>query len=162
MGADATEATQAVVVNIGTIQGGDKVNMIASQCRVEVDLRCPLGLEMDELLARFGEIVARHPAARWRLMNSSSPNVCDPEARVFTLLKDNAEAISGRRPVPAVSLGGTDSRLWRMRGVPALIYGPAPYGMGAPDEYVPVDELIQVAKTHTLTAWDVLMDGVGS
>jgi succinyl-diaminopimelate desuccinylase len=54
-------------------------------------------------------------------------------------------------------LGGTDSRLWRMRGVPALIYGPAPHNMGAPDEYVQINELIHVVKTHTLTAWDYLM-----
>ena len=56
--ADADDSV-AVVVNIGAIQGGDKVNMIANHCRVEVDLRCPLGLKLDDLLERFGAIVAR-------------------------------------------------------------------------------------------------------
>jgi succinyl-diaminopimelate desuccinylase len=132
--------------------------MIANHCRVEVDLRCPIGLELDALLARFAAIVERHPLARWRLMNSSPPNICDPEARIFTLLKDNAEALTGARPASTVSLGGTDSRLWRMRGVPALFYGPAAHNIGAPDEYVLVDELVQVVKVHTLTAWDFLME----
>ena len=156
LGASGADASTAVVVSIGTIQGGDKVNMIASHCRVEVDLRCPIGLELDELLARFAAIVARYPSARWNLINSSPPNICDPEAHIFALVKANAEALSGVRPVPAISLGGTDSRLWRMRGVPAVFYGPAAHNMGAPDEYVVVDELIHVVKTHTLTAWDYL------
>jgi succinyl-diaminopimelate desuccinylase len=134
--------------------------MIANHCRVEVDLRCPLGMELDELLARFGAIVARHPSARWSVMNSSPPNSCDPQARIFTLLQDNAEALTGVRPTPAISLGGTDARLWRMRGVPALCYGPTAHNIGAPDEYVLVDELAQVVKTHTLTAWGFLMDGL--
>jgi succinyl-diaminopimelate desuccinylase len=156
--ADADDSV-AVVVNIGAIQGGDKVNMIANHCRVEVDLRCPLGLELDDLLARFGAIVARRPSARWSVMNSSPPNACDPGARIFKLLQDNAEALTGVRPTPAISLGGTDARLWRMRGVPALCYGPTAHNIGAPDEYVDVDELAQVVKTHMLTAWDFLMDG---
>jgi succinyl-diaminopimelate desuccinylase len=54
----------AVTVNIGVIEGGDKVNMIANRCRVEVDLRCPVGLTLDDVLARFEEIVARYPTAR--------------------------------------------------------------------------------------------------
>jgi succinyl-diaminopimelate desuccinylase len=152
-----TDDSKAVVVNIGAIQGGDKVNMIASQCRVEVDLRCPLGMQLDDLLARFGAIVARYPAARWGVMNSSPPNACDPRARIFTLLQDNAAALTGVRPTPAISLGGTDARLWRMRGVPALAYGPTAHNIGAPDEHVDVEELAQVVKTHTLTAWDFLM-----
>ena len=49
-----------------------------------------------------------YPTARSRVINSSPANVCDPEARIFTLVKQNAEALSGVRPVPTVSLGGTD------------------------------------------------------
>jgi succinyl-diaminopimelate desuccinylase len=158
LGAGATDTLLAVTVNVGTIEGGDKVNMIASRCRAEIDLRCPVGLELEDILARFGEIAGRSPYARWQVINSSPPNVCDPEARIFTLLKDNAEALSptGTRPLPTISLGGTDARLWRLRGIPAAVYGPTPYNMGAPDEYVLVDELVHVVKTHVLTAWEYL------
>jgi succinyl-diaminopimelate desuccinylase len=158
LGDGATDTLMAVTVNIGVIEGGDKVNMIANRCRAEIDLRCPVGLQLDDILVRFGEIVGRSPYARWQVMNSSPPNVCDAEAHIFTLVKDNAEALSstGTRPVPTISLGGTDARLWRLRDIPAAVYGPTPYNMGAPDEYVLVDELIHVVKTHVLTAWDYL------
>jgi succinyl-diaminopimelate desuccinylase len=156
LGAGATDTLLGVTVNIGVIEGGDKVNMIANRCRAEVDLRCPVGLTLDDILARFGAIVGRNPHARWSMINSSPPNVCDPEARIFTLVKDNAEAVHGTRPLPTISLGGTDARLWRLRDIPAAVYGPTPYNMGAPDEYVLVDELIATVKTHVLTAFDYL------
>jgi succinyl-diaminopimelate desuccinylase len=158
LGDYATDTLMAVTVNIGLIEGGDKVNMIANRCRVEIDLRCPVGVTLEELLARFEEIVARYPNARFRVINSSPPNVCDPEARIFTLVKDNAEALSGVRPIPTISLGGTDARLWRLRGIPAAVYGPNPNNMGAPDEYVAIDELLHTVKTHVLTAWDYLTE----
>lgn len=156
LGAGATDTLMAVTVSVGVIEGGDKVNMIANRCRAEIDLRCPVGLTLDDILARFGEIVARYPTARWQVLNSSPPNVCDHEDRIFAVVKDNAEAVSGTRPVPTISLGGTDARLWRLRDIPAAIYGPTPYNMGAPDEYVLIDELITVVKTHVLTAWEYL------
>jgi succinyl-diaminopimelate desuccinylase len=156
LGEGATDTLMAVTVNVGVIEGGDKVNMIANRCRVEIDLRCPVGLSLDDLLARFGAIVARHPLARWQLINASPPNVCDPEAPIFALVKANAEDVHGTRPVPTISLGGTDARLWRLRDIPAAVYGPTPHNMGAPDEYVLVDELIATVKTHVLTAWNYL------
>lgn len=156
LGAGATDTLLAVTVNVGVIEGGDKVNMIANRCRAEVDLRCPVGLTHDAILARLDEVVRRYPGASWRTLNSSPANVCDPEARIFALVKDTAEAVTGTRPLPTISLGGTDARLWRLRDIPAAVYGPTPYNMGAPDEYVLVDELIAVVKTHVLTAWEYL------
>ena len=78
---------------------------------------------------------------------------------MFALVKANVEALSGVRPIPAISLGGADSRLWRMRGVPAVVYGPSPTGMGSADEHVTVDEFIHVVKTHVLSAYDYLSAG---
>ena len=43
-------------------------------------------------------------------------------------------ALGGYQPVPIVSVGGTDARLWRYRNVPAYVYGPPPTGMGTYNE----------------------------
>jgi acetylornithine deacetylase/succinyl-diaminopimelate desuccinylase-like protein len=53
-------------------------------------------------------------------------------------------------------VGASDARLYRLAGIPAAVYGPAPYNMGAPDEYVTVDDLTVVARVHALTALDFL------
>ena len=54
------------------------------------------------------------------------------------------------------SLGGTDTRYWRWRGVPALICGPSPISMGTDEEHVTIDEAIAVMKLHVACAVDYL------
>jgi acetylornithine deacetylase/succinyl-diaminopimelate desuccinylase-like protein len=53
-------------------------------------------------------------------------------------------------------VGGSDSRWYRMHDVPTVVFGPTPYNMGGPDEYVLVDEIHSVAKVHALAAFDFL------
>jgi hypothetical protein len=43
-----------------------------------------------------------------------------------------------------------------MHDVPTVVFGPTPYNMGGPDEYVLVDEIHSVAKVHALAAFDFL------
>ena len=53
-------------------------------------------------------------------------------------------------------VGGSNSRWYRRHGVPTVVLGLTPFNMGGPDEYVLVDELLAVAKIHTLAAYDFL------
>lgn len=43
-----------------------------------------------------------------------------------------------------------------MAGLPTVVYGPTPHGMGGPDDWVDITELGQVARVHALTALDLL------
>jgi succinyl-diaminopimelate desuccinylase len=69
----------------------------------------------------------------------------------------NVEALKGFTPIPIVSLGGTDARLWRYRNIPAYVYGPFPRGMGSTDEHVEIEEFLHIARVHVLSAYDYLM-----
>ncbi len=55
-----------------------------------------------------------------------------------------------------MSLGGTDNRLWRYRGIPAYTYGPDPGPMGIADEHVVIDEFLHIVRSHALSAYDFL------
>lgn len=162
VGPGAADVMPRVTVSVGPIEGGEKVNMIANHCRAEVDVRWPPGLCWEDLRERFAEIVARSDHARWQVMKISETNVCDPSARIFQLVAENAEAVTGTRPVPALTLGGTDCRLWRWRDIPSVVYGPTNHNIGAPDECVLIPELVDVVTTHVLTAYDYLTDGATS
>jgi succinyl-diaminopimelate desuccinylase len=155
-GKGASNTVRKVTVNLGRISGGVKVNMIASACEFEVDVRAPVGLTHQALIARIDEIVARYPEASYTVQGGSEPNWCAPDADMFGYVRDNAQSISDMNPVTVVSPGGTDTRLWRMRGVTAVVYGPSPKGMGSADEYVTVDEFMHVVKTHVLSAYDYM------
>jgi succinyl-diaminopimelate desuccinylase len=155
-GPGTVDALTHVTVNAGVIRGGDKVNMIAADCRVEVDIRTPVGVSTDEVLARVEEIVARHEGASYRVINRAESNACTPEHELVEIIQRNAEAARGIRPMPSLGLGGTDCRLWRYRGIPAYVYGPTPYAMGAPDEHVTLDDLLATVQVHALSAFDYL------
>lgn len=156
LGPNATDVLKKVTVNIGMIDGGTKMNMIAAHCRTEVDIRCPVGVPTEVALQHFEEILGRYAGASYRVVNRSEPNYCDPNHEMIQIVQRNAEQIRGMRPLPNISLGGTDCRLWRLKGIPAIIYGPTPYNMGSADEYATLDDLFGTVWVHVLSAYDYL------
>ncbi len=156
LGPGATDIVKQVTVNIGIIQGGVKTNVIAADCRTGVDLRAPVGLSAQKLLEQFEQILVDYPDASYDLFKISEPSVCTPDHEMVRILQRNGEAVRGIRPKPAISIGATDCRYWRWRGIPAYVYGPIPYNMGAADEYVTLDDLYGTVRVHVLSAFDYL------
>ena len=161
MGAGAGDLVSYVTLNIGTMRGGAKVNMVPSSCVFEADFRLPVGMARAELLPQVAAIAERYPEATWREIGGSEPSWCDPDHEMVGIIQANVEALGRPRPTPIVSLGGTDARLWRLRGIPAYVYGPYPHGMGSHDEYVDVEEFLHVVRTHALSAFDYLCRAAG-
>ena len=89
-------------------------------------------------------------------INSSEPAYCDPFGEMMRIIQANVKDLRGFEPTPIISLGGTDARLWRQRGIPAYVYGPFPTGMAQKDEVVPVEDYLHVVRTHLLSAFDYL------
>ncbi len=157
MGAGAADTVSQVTLNIGTIRGGLKVNMVPGECVFEADIRLPVGVEMSQVLEVVARVLADFPEATMREMQFSPPSWCDPNGEMVEILQRNVAALKGFTPVPIVSLGGTDARLWRYRNVPAYVYGPFPRGMGSTDEHVEIEEFLHVVRVHVLSAYDYLM-----
>ncbi|WP_458098122.1 M20/M25/M40 family metallo-hydrolase [Roseomonas sp. WA12] len=158
LGAGAPAIVGVPTVNIGTIHGGLKINILPDECVMEVEIRVPPGLDRDRVMETFGEILARHPEASFvdRPDHSYDPSWCDPDGEMAVILQDNVEALRGVRPPVIVSLGGSDARYWRWRGVPAYLYGPSPKTMGRRDEHVTVEEMLHVLRVHALSSLDYL------
>ena len=157
MGAGAADTVSAVTLNVGTIRGGLKVNMVPGECVFETDIRLPVGVEKKQVLDRVAEVLKRYPEAAVRETQFSPPSWCDPNGEMVEILQRNVQALKGFTPTPIVSLGGTDARIWRYRGIPAYVYGPFPRGMGSTDEHVEIEEFLHVVRVHVLSAYDYLM-----
>jgi succinyl-diaminopimelate desuccinylase len=153
--AGGAEAITRVVINAGVIKGGTSVNMLPDLCTVKVDLRVPLGMSLGEVTAAVRELAAQH-GGDYELWNESEPNASDRDHAIFGLLRDHAESVTGVRPLLSCGLGCTDARLWRRRGVPSAVYGPAPTGMGGPDERITRDDLLDLVRVHSLAVADFL------
>lgn len=159
LGPGSTDVVTRVTLNVGVIGGGVKVNVIAADCRTEIDLRCPIGVSPTTLLARVDDVLARHPNATtsYTIQQQTEPTWLAPDHEMVGIIQRNAEAARGIGPLPAIGIGGTDCRYWRARGIPAFVYGPTPYNMGAADEYVTLDDLLATVRVHVLSAFDYLM-----
>ncbi len=156
MGAGAADIMPRVTLNIGTIRGGVKNNMIPGHCTFEADIRLPPGLEKGPVVAAVEEIVARYPEVTVEETGFNPPSYCDPYGDMVGIVQDNVEVLRGFRPTPIVSIGGTDARLWRYHGIPAYVHGPSPVGMGSFDEHVEVEDFLHIVRTHALSAYDYL------
>lgn len=156
LGPGATDIVKQVTVNIGMIGGGVKTNVIAAECRTEIDLRAPVGVSSATLLERFEEILKDFPNASYTIHQQTEPSVCTPDHEMIRILQRNAVDTRGILPYPTIGIGGTDCRFWRWRDIPAYVYGPTPYNMGAPDEYVTLEDLLGTVRVHVLSAFDYL------
>lgn len=156
LGKGAKDIIQKVTVNIGTLRGGLKVNMIPNKCIMEVDIRLPVGIEKESVMLEIQKILARYPDVAVQKLNFTPPICCDPNTEMSRFIRQNVKMLKGFEPELTISLGGTDARLWRFRNVPAYVYGPSPHNMGACNEYVEIEEFIHIVKTHVLSAYDYL------
>ena len=158
MGPGAATIIAKPTLNVGIVKGGLKVNMIPGTCVFEADIRLPIGLSEDRVMAVVNGIVKEHPQSEVSIQEAASnPSAsCAHDHPMVEVLARNAEQITGIRPLALPSLGATDCKFWRYRKIPAYIYGPSPGNMAAPNEAVSIDEFTAVIKTHALSAWEYL------
>jgi succinyl-diaminopimelate desuccinylase len=147
----AAEQVRSATVNFGQIHGGVRVNMQAALCRVQVDMRVPPGSSVGAVREILERIASRHEGSV-DVFNASEPNVSDPAHELLVIMREEVEGAVGRAPLVALGVGCTDTRLWRHRGVPAGVFGPKPYGMGAANEYCTLQDLAAMARVHTMAA----------
>jgi succinyl-diaminopimelate desuccinylase len=150
--AGAATLMKRFTLNIGVVRGGVKVNMLPGTCRLECDVRIPVGESVERAMSSMRAIVARHPEARLEIMGSTEPNWSDPDHPMVEHLRDASIRVGGVRPFAITSLGASDARFWRMRGVPAFTYGATATNVAMPDEHTDIAEWIGVVKTLTLAA----------
>jgi succinyl-diaminopimelate desuccinylase len=68
----AADAMLFPSVNIGTIQGGEKINMIPSQCTFAADIRVPIGVESKAVLESIDSILADFSGASYSIREDHS------------------------------------------------------------------------------------------
>lgn len=156
MGAGAGAIVDKVTLNIGTMKGGVKVNMVPSSATFEADIRLPVGVTRERIVAEIEKILADYPDVTMKEVNCNLPSWVDPDCDIIQIVQNTVEQLRGFRPTPIVSLGGTDARLWRYRNIPSCVYGPFPHGMGSFDEHVDVEDYLHIVRTHVLSAYDYL------
>lgn len=143
---------ERVTVNVGIIEGGGKINLLAPSARAEVDIRLPLGIDCADVLDLVEEVIDRHAGLSWRVIQQSEPNASPADDPLFGAIAAASRQVWDRSLPAGIYLPASDARLFRQRGVPAASFGPPAYGEGCPDEYVLIDDLVATAKILALTS----------
>jgi succinyl-diaminopimelate desuccinylase len=153
-----SETLQRVTVNIGTMEGGISPNLVPALARAAADIRLPVGVSLEALEAALHLELDPCQGVTWRIIRAYPPSFTPPSHEIVSRTVAAATKVLGRAPVANMRVGASDARLYRMFGVPSVVFGCTPFNMGAPDEYILVDELVAVAKVHTLAAFDFLSE----
>ncbi len=158
---DRSQWLPAPTLNIGTVEGGIKPNVIPQFCRLVLDRRVTLGETEEEVVAPIRRIAERVAASRGaRILVRTTLFVpaseVGPEEPVIEACDRAFRDIIGR-PAKVRGLGGfTDAHFFVDKlGVPAINFGPwylTPNPAGSlsdiPDEYAPIDEIVTGARVY--------------
>lgn len=144
-------------LNIGVIQGGDKINSVPGICSVDIDRRClpdenPVEIEreLDDLLTRFSRQKGV-PCFRERLMLAEPAEVAS-DTDIAVIAQDCLSSLFGiERPFQGIS-GFTDARYYiRQAGIPAILLGPGHINQAhVVDEFVDITQLKNAAIVYAL------------
>jgi len=155
-GTGEAETLQMVTVNIGTLAGGTSANLVPASAAAQADIRLPVGVSTQTVEAKLRDWLGAIEGVSWRVIRRYEPRFTDPDHEIVSCVTNAATAVLGRRPVVNMRVGASDARLYRMDGIPSVIFGCTPFNMGAPDENILIEELVAVAKVHALAAFDFL------
>lgn len=144
-----------VTVNIGTIQGGTKANVIADRCTVQVDSRVPFGIDYQDVLAEAKRILLEQgiDSELKPIGFRGNANWTPPAEEIVKYLVESISEISGQEAYGVLQWATSDARHFRRHGIPVLQYGPADLTtIHNFNERAPVAEVIQAAKVYAVTA----------
>ena len=146
-------------LNIGIIRGGDKVNMVPSECEIEFDIRLPIGLKAEDATARLKELLSEFgDNVELQVVTSIDPNYTAPSAPIVKITRENVKGALGQEPDIFTQWASSDARHFRLRGIDTVHYGPAIIeGIHGLDEKVKVDDIVTATKVYVGATLDYLV-----
>lgn len=162
---EPVELLEPPTMNIGTIRGGVKTNIVPDTCEITVDIRTLPTQEHGEIVGDLEEMIRylsrRIPAfkAEIEVINDRKPVITDPESPlVLKAIEAGREAL-GRELKPRGATYYTDASEFTRhpKCPPIIIIGPGkPELAHKPDEYVEIDSLEEAVKFYNGLAKKVL------
>ena len=156
-GEGETEVLQKVTVNFGVIEGGISPNLIPAKASAQGDIRLPVGVKLKVVEEKIKEIIDSIEGLSYHVFRQYEPNWSDTNHEIFSLTVANVKHVTDVEPVLTMRVGASDSRHYRLsKNIPSVNCGLNAYNLGGPDEYIEIEELVDLAKIHVMTAFDYL------
>ena len=134
-------------VNVGTIKGGDKVNIVADWCEFELDFRFLPGMSAKMMLGELKKIIKKYANKfKIEIEGIQEPYSIDQNHPLVTGLKKAMNSLKAK-PVIKGCEGATVITFFQHKGIPAVATGFGSSGCAhMSDEFVKISNLYKGAQ----------------
>jgi len=151
-------------INVGTIGGGTKVNIVPDRCIIDVDRRTIPGETSNDVLGEIRKIteeLKKEDAeldVEIELVDYAEPSEISPNEEIVKISENAVELVCGKRPKLRGMPGATDARfLINQCNIPSVILGPGNTEQAhTANEFVEIGELVKASKIYALIAAEFL------
>ncbi len=116
-----SEVLKKLTFNPGVIKGGEKSNVVAQHCELELELRVPWGCSIPDIISSI-QTHAIH--AKIVSQVTHEPSITDPKSPLVSITCDAVKSVYGRDVFPIVQWAASDARYLRSAGFKVVEYGP--------------------------------------
>ena len=135
-----------ITYNPGVIRGGEKSNVVAQHCELDLEMRIPFGCTIPDLLE---DIRAHAPTAIVTTRETHVPSSTDPSCPLVTITCGELERVYGGPVFPIVQWAASDARHLRREGFQVIEYGPGEIStLHAVNERVRIESLEKAADIY--------------
>ncbi len=143
---DVREVLTRLMYNPGVIQGGEKSNVVARHCDLDLELRVPWGCRVQELIAG---IESHAPHGKILSRTTHDPSITDPSCRLVRITCSEIDRVNGGPVFPIVQWAASDARHLRLCGFRVIEYGPGMIPtLHAVDERVSTESLNRASEVY--------------
>ena len=143
---NVSEVLKKLMYNPGVIKGGEKSNVVAQHCDLDLELRVPWGCSIPELIE---EITSHASSMKIISQTTHNPSITDPSCRLVTVTCNEIERVHGGTVFPIVQWAASDARHLRLCGFNVIEYGPGEIStLHAVNERVRIDSLKKASAVY--------------
>jgi len=149
-------ARRSILLLGGRTEGGTNFNVVPDECWFTVDRRLNPEEDLEVEKQRLFDVIDRAggPATiEVEVIQEGRASGSDERGPVGRALAESIVDVTGRPARFEMCPGLLEIRFYAERGVPAFAYGPGLLTVShGPDEFVPIDRIVECAQVYALTA----------
>ena len=156
-------ARHSILLIGGRSESGTNFNVVPDSAWFTIDRRInpeeKLEEEKQRLLAMLDGVRAKGIDLEVELLQEGESAGTPPGSLLEQVLTGNIQEITGRAPQIEMCPGLLETRFYAAKGIPAFAYGPGLLTVShGPNEFVPIDRIVQCAQIYALTAANLLCE----
>lgn len=151
-------------LNIGTISGGQKPNVVPPFCEMELDIRFLPGQTIEMMLNRITELIEKvkqtDPDLEYQVssvIRSRMPLEIEESQSIIQLIREATKKVIGKYPKFRGMTSPGDGDHLIKAGIPSVMFGPGnDRNTHVANEFIEIDQITKAAEIYTRVILDLL------